>query len=129
MAGRHNKYETCTLWFCDEPHYGRGLCAKHYQNWLRTGNPLPEQANDLRFVLDVVDTFRDTLRALIAENNGYLVTTDGILTVLCKCKFCGKEAQYKHEVEHAEGCPVMSAETLLAHTESNPPEDKYTYEL
>lgn len=29
---------TCTIEGCPGPHYGRGLCAKHYQRWRKTGS-------------------------------------------------------------------------------------------
>lgn len=31
---------TCTIEGCLKPHEARGLCASHYQNWKRCGNPL-----------------------------------------------------------------------------------------
>jgi hypothetical protein len=129
MAGRHNKFEYCTLWFCSEPHYGRGLCAKHYQNWLRTRDPLPEQADDLRVVLSVVDTFREVVSAFLRSNNAYYIVKDGEFTVESKCKFCGGSSQYIAGIKHDESCPVYLAENLLASTQTTPPSDKYTYEL
>ena len=89
---RPNTCFNCTLWFCDEPHYGRGLCARHYQNWLRSGNPLPKQNKDLKVVLRVLDNFRDATFKLLAPKYVYeaIETEDG---VGLRCRYCGKVTQ------------------------------------
>jgi hypothetical protein len=129
MAGRHSKFLVCTLWFCNEPHYGRGLCARHYQNWLRTRNPLPDRSNDLRYALTAVDQYSEVARDFMSGNNAYLVTMDGDTTVSCKCRFCGQQSRYKHTVVHEKDCVVRRAEELVIKTQSKPPEDEFTYEL
>ncbi len=129
MAGRHAKFEVCTLWFCDEPHYGRGLCARHYQNWLRTRNPIPATASDTRNALIAVETFRKILSDMLEGNNAYHVTMDGEITIQCRCRYCGIQSRYKHTVMHKQDCPVRLAEEMLYLTAYNPPEDEFTYDL
>jgi len=31
---------TCTVVWCTEPPWGRGLCAKHYRRYKRNGDPV-----------------------------------------------------------------------------------------
>lgn len=37
-AGGKVIHETCTFDDCGVPHYGRGLCQKHYSRWHRYGD-------------------------------------------------------------------------------------------
>ena len=128
MAGV-SKFEECTVYFCSEPHYSRGLCARHYQNWLRTGRYLPKQAHDLRYVMGVVDQFREITFDLLSGSSVYMVKMDGDLTILCRCRYCGEEATHKQHVRHTEGCPVSRAQDLLEDTVTYPPEDEFPYDL
>lgn len=32
---------TCTIPDCNDPHWARGYCGKHYQRWAKHGTPLP----------------------------------------------------------------------------------------
>lgn len=42
MSGlaRSTERKPCAVEGCDRPSYGRGWCAKHYQNWKRNGDPV-----------------------------------------------------------------------------------------
>lgn len=128
MAGRHKSHETCTLWFCDEPHYGRGLCATHYQNWLRSGKPLPSRAVDLRAVLIAVDKLSGAIDAFINSQNNYLITKDGEVIVQCRCKYCGSIAQYIQNIQHEDNCPVLIGERLIPGTKNAPTKEEYNYD-
>lgn len=128
MAGRHNLYTQCKYWFCDSPHYARHLCASHYQNQLRTSDPLPTRSRDFNVMLDAISLFREAINGFLDNNGGYIVTTDGDITVNCRCKYCGEEAKYKHYVEHKEGCNVHLAEYLLRLTENEPDNEDQTKE-
>ncbi|MFB6182188.1 MAG: hypothetical protein ABEJ24_04820 [Candidatus Magasanikbacteria bacterium] len=38
----------CELEGCDDPHEARGLCKRHYQQWLRAGKPDMEEWKENR---------------------------------------------------------------------------------
>jgi hypothetical protein len=29
----------CTIWWCENKHYAKGYCIKHYRSFKRTGSP------------------------------------------------------------------------------------------
>lgn len=33
----------CSVQGCDQKHFGKGFCRRHYENWKRTGDPVPRQ--------------------------------------------------------------------------------------
>ncbi len=40
--GRKPKHEKCTIKGCDRPHYAKGLCTRHYQQWRKGKISLPQ---------------------------------------------------------------------------------------
>jgi hypothetical protein len=132
---KYPKYKKCTLWFCPEKHYGRGLCANHYQNFLRGGGPLPAGAVDLITVLRKVDEFRVVLQNVIGTVSVMTrIRVSGQLVGL-RCNSCNAEITVEDGVDafpleaHAVGCPIAAAQIILDETVSSPPDDYYSYPL
>lgn len=124
MSRKTKKHDSCTLWFCDEPHYGRGLCARHYQNWLRSGYPLPSQANDLRNVLEVVSVMRDIIEKFSDVEVAYDIQ-DGVYT----CRYCGESNSTPDDIDHKDNCPILEGEIVIDSTVTTPPQDEFSYEF
>lgn len=45
---KEEKMSKCELEGCDDPHEARGLCKRHYQQWLRAGKPDMEEWKENR---------------------------------------------------------------------------------
>lgn len=41
-------HRTCSVDGCEEQHYGRGMCGKHYQRWWKHGDPLGKAPKRVR---------------------------------------------------------------------------------
>lgn len=115
---RPMKYDRCTLWFCEEPHYGRGYCARHYQNLLRWGSPLPRQGEDLRRALTSLEELKK-----VAAHLAYNFTMSW-----CVCKMCGAVGRNPESVIHEDGCPVTLMDIIVRET-TNLPNFDHTFDL
>lgn len=53
----------CSYEDCEEDHYSRGWCKRHYQRWWRTGTPDGESAEQRKLRLDAqIETMHGRLK-------------------------------------------------------------------
>ena len=60
MRGKLGK--SCSLWWCNDKHYARGFCHRHYSNLLKHGTPIPPIQRDLYNALNAVIVLRLALK-------------------------------------------------------------------
>lgn len=130
---RVSTYEKCRLWFCNGVHYGRGLCDRHYQSFMRsrlkdglTSGQSP-RSRDLFVILNAVKDFRAVVAELTANSLvlGPIIKDENTGLVYSKCLLCGATilvGGYEGVVQHTEDCPVARGRELLERTAIGPEE-------
>lgn len=131
---RASTYENCRLWFCNDEHYGRGLCARHYQWFMRRkrageGNGYSPHTRELFTLLQAIKEFRKIAKELSTDNLvlGPIFVQEGYPGFeFRECKVCGAVLLIGNDgtkkTPHNPGCPVERAETMLNYTEMGPEE-------
>lgn len=118
---RPKRFEQCVIWYCKEAHYGRGFCARHYQNWLRNGDPVPELDRDLHYVLSAVERFHELMEKLTDENLSFQRIMGGNDVESYRCRYCGGEGKELHAHSwHNPNCPYVESLLLIEETTSAP---------
>lgn len=51
----------CSLWFCHDKHYAKGLCHRHYSMMIQHGQPLSPKNKDAHYMLAKVMDMRDLI--------------------------------------------------------------------
>jgi hypothetical protein len=123
-VSRAASYDRCTLWHCDMPHYSRGLCARHYQSWRRTGSPISNRTEDLQRILDTVEQARELL---IELSDDYVISVEnhnigsGIYSGMCRYCLTGGvwPSSSEPNIVHKDFCPVKRARDLIKMTEQD----------
>lgn len=129
---RSSTYEKCQLWFCNDDHYGRGLCARHWQSFVRSKRAIADGATplsrDLFVLLSTIKEFREIVRELTMEERvlGPIfmeINAPGL--EFRHCYFCGSAIltdNGKAMTSHKPDCPVGRSKYLLEMTANGPEE-------
>lgn len=133
---RAANYDKCRLWFCDADHYGRGVCARHYQSFMRrkrgssnNGYSYSPHTKELFTLLWSIKQFREVARVLSSDEQvlGPSFVDAGYPNLDAReCRICHAnilvDPSGKHMTSHRQDCPVRLAENMLDYTAVGPEE-------
>lgn len=110
-------YGECTIWYCNSPHYSRGLCSRHYHLWLRTGKVINARSEDVPVILKVLEEAKEVMADFIKSA---VELDDDAHDV---CRICLASAEWeggeRPVVEHRDSCPVKRAQAIIAKTKND----------
>ena len=78
--------KSCTLWFCNDPHYAHGLCHRHYMNVRKYGTSISPKNSDLITVLNMINVLQGLLPNDVEAP--VLEGTQNAINIVAKCDAC-----------------------------------------
>ena len=54
----------CSVWWCDNKHYAKGFCIKHYRTFKRTGSPYGKNKVLMERINKEIDKLKLEIRQL-----------------------------------------------------------------
>lgn len=108
VKGQGYKGMRCGLWWCNEKHYSRGYCGRHYQQYRRNGTPLSRRTPEVTIFYEKVEELSLVIQEIILSNGEY-EDKDGTT----RCLYCGNELMYSGD-QHAPECLIETAKHAVA---------------